>query len=287
MALIVISVLAFVAMFVLVRSTQSGALKAGWFPWLHDWADFWTTHYDELLKDLFITGRNPRVLAYLHVCRHLILFLVGLLAMGPLVGLVLAILAHFLPGFLVREVRKRRWRKFDDQIVDSVSMLSSSVRAGLSLVQSLDTVAQNMSRPSNEEFRLMASEYKHGHSLIQVLDSARRRIPTDSFNIVATAILVNREKGGNLTEVLEKISESIREISRLEKKILTETSSVRFSAKIMMAMPAVIGLFFYMIEPDSIRLLFTHPLGNVILVLVVLLNLLAYLAIRKIVSVEL
>lgn len=286
MILLVISLCIFVSAFLLVYSWESVIQGPGTNRLLNS-INRLTLEYDETLKDLFVQGQDPKFLAWVHYFRHAIAFLVGYLFLNLGIAILLAISAHFAPRLLIDHLRKRRWERFDDQISDSINMLASSTRAGMTLVQAVETVAANMPAPSSQEFRLMMNEYEHGHPLVQVLENARKRISTDNFNIVSTAIIVNREKGGNLTEVLEKIATAVREISRLEKKIRTETSSVRFSANIMMFMPLVIGFLFYLIEPESISLLFNHPIGNVILCAVVVLNFMAYMAIRKIINVEL
>jgi len=247
--------------------------------------DILSSYYEEKLNDLFIQNPKLRLLAFLHFFRHVIAFVVGIVLLNLVMAFALAIFVHFVPAMVLKALWKRRWDRFDDQIPEAVNMMTSSVRAGLTLVQSLETASLNMPAPSSQEFGLMLKQYEHGQSLIQVLQTARERIPTSNFKIVSTALIVNREKGGNLTEVLEKIGTSIREISRLEKKIKTETSSVRFSSNIMMFMPAVIGVFFYTIEPESIEILFTTLLGNFLLLIIVALNVIAYAAIRKIINV--
>ena len=176
--------------------------------------------------------------------------------------------------------------RFDDQLVDALSLIASSARAGLSLVQALEAAAVKMAAPASEEFGLILKEYQHGTPIERALVNARERLGRPNFSIVATALIVNREKGGNLIEVVDKISSSLREITRLEKKIKTETASVRFSAKLMSLMPLTIGIIFYFIEPSSMELLFTDFVGSIILFFVVLLNVVAMVIIQRIVSVD-
>jgi len=246
-----------------------------------------TSEYEELLADLFIRNKNPKTVAVLHLLRHVIVFLLGLIFLNFLFAAGLMVLVHFAPKQVVQYLRRKRWEQFDEQIAQATNVLASSVRSGLTIVQALDSVVTNMPSPTNQEFRLIVSEYNHGKPLVEVMERARTRIPSPNFNIVSTALVVSREKGGNLREVLENISNAISEITRLEKKIKTETSSVRFSANIMMFMPAVMAAFFYMIDPDSVRSLFTTFLGNIILLCVIVLNIVAYVVIQKIVNVEL
>jgi tight adherence protein B len=170
--------------------------------------------------------------------------------------------------------------------VDALGLLASSARAGLNLSQALEAAAEKMPAPACQEFGLIVKEFQYGTSIERALTNARDRLGRPNFAIVVTALIVNRDKGGNLIECLDKISSSLREITRLEKKIQTETASVRFSAKLMALMPATIGIIFYFIEPSSMELLFTDLVGNVILAIVVALNIVAFIIIQRIVAVE-
>jgi tight adherence protein B len=238
-------------------------------------------------SELFLLELSPRIFAHLVVCRVPLLASAAYLVTGGLPMAVLAgIGAYFAPKAILSRLRRKRMQAFDEQLVEALGLLANGARAGLGLVQALEEAATKLPAPASQEFGLLLREFQHGTPIERVLENARRRLGRPSFSIVATALMVNRDKGGNLIEVLDKICQSIREISRLEKKIRTETASVRFSAKLMSVMPAAIGIIFYFIEPSSMELLFTDFAGGVILFLVVLLNVMAMLIIQRIVSVE-
>jgi tight adherence protein B len=246
-----------------------------------------TEMLEKEFSELFLHHVSPGPIAHLVALRiPIAATLTYLLTASWLFAVGAAVLAYFAPPWVFRLLKKRRFERFEEQLPDAVSVLASSARAGLSLVQALESVAQKMPPPASEEFGLLVKEWQHGTPVETALEAARSRLNLPNFSIVATAIMVNREKGGNLVEVLDKISSSVREIFRLEKKIKTETASVRFSAKLMAAMPLVIGLIFYLIEPASMELLFTDPVGTIILFFVIVLNAVALVIIRRIVNVE-
>jgi tight adherence protein B len=236
---------------------------------------------------LFLLDVSPRLFAHLQVLRLPIVVGVIYVFTGSIPFCVLAAIgAWFAPHFIVQFMINRRMQRFDEQLVEALGLLASSARAGLSLAQALEAAAEKMPAPASQEFGLIVKEFHHGTSIERVLLNARERLARPNFSIVVTALIVNRDKGGNLIECLDKISSSLREISRLDKKIMTETASVRFSARLMALMPVTIGIIFYFIEPSSMELLFTDFVGNIILFFVVLLNVIAMAIIQRIVTVE-
>jgi tight adherence protein B len=238
-------------------------------------------------SDLFLLNLSPRVFAHLYLLRVPLVAVVVFVVTGSIPFLVLSGLgAYFAPRLILEYLKRRRMERFDDQLVDALALIASSARAGLSLVQALEAAAVKMAPPASQEFGLILKEYQHGTPIERALTNARDRLCRPNFNIVTTALIVNREKGGNLIEVVDKIASSLREITRLEKKIRTETASVRFSAKLMSLMPLTIGIIFYFIEPSSMELLFTDFVGTIILFFVVLLNVVAMVIIQRIVTVD-
>jgi len=255
--------------------------------WYRRRTDARTAAMEKEFSELFLHNLPARQLAHLAEWRiPIVAAVVYLLTSSWLFTAGAAVVAHFSPLWIFRFLKRRRFERFEEQLPDAVNVLASSARAGLALAQALESAAREMPAPASQEFDLIVQRYKHGSSVEQALLEARARLNLPNFSIVATAIIVNRDKGGNLVEVLDKISSSVREIFRLEKKIKTETASVRFSARLMALMPLVIGIIFYLIEPSSMELLFTDPVGTIILFFVIVLNVVAMVIIRRIVNVE-
>jgi tight adherence protein B len=166
-----------------------------------------------------------------------------------------------------------------------LELLANAVKSGQTLPQALAVVSAQTPPPLSQEFGLMVREYELGVALDRVLVNARERLGSKQFTLAVSALLVSREKGGDLPETLERIAAAMREINRLEEKVRIATAEGRKSARTMAAMPFVLGVMLYLMDPGSFSLLFTDVLGNVILAAAVALSVTAFLWIRRIVNV--
>lgn len=180
------------------------------------------------------------------------------------------------PWYLLQRAAERRRQKVEDQMADAMVTLANAVRAGLSLVQSLDILAAQCPWPINEEFRQIIGEYKLGKPLERTLVEAKDRLRSENFALFAAAILASHESGGKLNETVERIAQSVLELQRLERKIMSETAQARKSAIYMACTPAFILVAYWFVDPDNTALLFTTTFGNVLLALALLLNIAAY-----------
>jgi len=238
------------------------------------------------LSELFIADWTPNMVTYVTVLAAVVVLGLMLWLSGSLIvsGLCAAAVG-FVPGVVFKYLKEKRLEQFEGQLGDGLELLANAVKSGQTLAQALEVVASQTMPPLAQEFALMVQEYQVGSSLDQVLRNARDRLPSKNLALATAALLVGREKGGNLPETLGRIAESIREIHRLEEKIRTSTAEGRKSARTMAVMPFVLGSMLYVMDPGSFSLLFTDPIGNVILFLSVVLIVVAFLWIRRIVSV--
>jgi tight adherence protein B len=191
------------------------------------------------------------------------------------------------PWYLVRRMALTRRRRIEDQLADAMVMFSSAIRAGLSLAQSLEVLALDCPSPINQEFTRIIGEYKLGKPLERTLSEAKDRLRSENFVLFAAALLASRESGGRLNETVERISRSVLELQRLERKVVAETAQARKSAIYMAITPAVILVVYYFIEPHNTRLLFVSFAGQIILAVAIVLNIVAYLWARKILDPDL
>jgi tight adherence protein B len=180
------------------------------------------------------------------------------------------------PWWLVRRMATRRREKIEDQLADAMVMFSAGIRAGLSLAQSLDLLALECPKPIRQEFSQIVGEYKMGKPMERTLREASDRLRSDNFAIFAAALLASRESGGRLNDTVERISRSVLEMQRLERKLQTETAQARKSAVYMAIIPLLILVVYFFVDPVNSRLLFVTTLGQVILSLAALFNLIAY-----------
>ncbi len=232
--------------------------------------------------------------------RHLRRWLVGWLASTVAVvafvwlGLdspVFAVLgAAFLlaaPWYVLRRMAERRHQRIEDQLADAMVTLANAVRAGLSLAQSLEILAAQCPAPINAEFQQIVGEYKLGKPLDRTLTEAKARLKSENFALFAAALLASHESGGRLNETVQRIAQSVLEMQRLERKVLSETAQARKSAVYMALAPAFILVAYYFVDPDNTRLLFRTVFGQCLLALAVLLNVAAYLWARAILNPDL
>jgi tight adherence protein B len=188
------------------------------------------------------------------------------------------------PWLAVRRMAERRRRKIEDQLADSMGTLSNSVKAGLSLPQSLELLASQCPKPINGEFQQIIGEYKMGKTLQQALTEAKERLRSENFALLAASLQASHESGGRLNETVDRIAQSVLELQRLERKVMSETAQARKSAIYMALAPALILLVYYFVDPANTIALFTTVPGQFLLTCAVLLNVIAFFWARAILN---
>lgn len=198
-------------------------------------------------------------------------------------GLAAVLLVAF-PWYLLHRLAEARKGKIEDQLADAMVALSGAIKAGLSLAQSLQILADQCPRPIADEFRQMVGEYNLGKPLVQTLTEAKSRLRSENFSLFAAAMLASHDSGGRLNETVDRIAHSVLELQRLERKLRSETAQARKSAVYMALTPFFVLVAYYFIDPENtIRLFDTLP-GQLILSFAVLMNLASYLWARAILS---
>jgi len=188
-------------------------------------------------------------------------------------GIGLAFIAFVIPSiYLNRSINHRR-SKFDNQLVDVLVLITGAVRAGYSFLQSLDVVVQEMQPPVSEEFRKVRREVGLGLSLQQALLNLHARMQNEDLYLVITAVNINMQVGGNLAVMLDVVTNTIRERSRLFSELRALTSQQRFSGYILTLLPFIIVAILLVISPEYISRLFQPgallciPIGALVLML--------------------
>jgi tight adherence protein B len=180
------------------------------------------------------------------------------------------------PWYLIRRLATRRREKIEDQLADAMVMFSASIRAGLSIAQALELLAIECPKPIRQEFAQMIGEYKMGKPMERTLREAKARLRSENFALFAAALLASRESGGRLNDTVERISRSVLEMQRLERKLQSETAQARKSAVYMAVIPLFILVVYFFVDPLNTRLLFITPLGQIVLTAAAILNFVAY-----------
>ena len=223
-------------------------------------------------------------------CSMVLLFAAGLedtpWQWGLLIGALVALVLFPVPLLVLRWLKRRRLERFNIQLEDALGMVSSSLKAGFSINQALEEVAALDIRPVSVEFRLLTQEVRLGVPLEQALENMNRRLESDDFALVSTAILTARQTGGELTATLERVAGLIRERVRISNKVRALTAMGRMQALLIGLMPPALFFGMYHINPVMMRSFLHSPIGIIGIILVVLLDIAGYWMIRKIVTIE-
>ena len=161
-----------------------------------------------------------------------------------------ALLGYLAPGFYVRRQQSRRLNRFNDQLSDMLNLMVNGLRAGYSTLQAMEAVSKELPAPICDEFRRVVQEMQIGISMDAALQNLLRRIPSDDLDFVVTAINVQREVGGNLSEILDTISFTIRERVKIKGEVRVITSQVRASGTILALIPIFLTIVLWFLNPN-------------------------------------
>jgi tight adherence protein B len=205
--------------------------------------------------------------------------------LGIFVGIVCAIIAWFIPHWYVLIRARRRVTAFVNQLGDAIALMANSLRAGYSLLQTMELVAREAPSPMREEFRRVVREIGFGIPTQEALAHLLRRIPSEDLDLLVTAISIQHEVGGNLAQILDVIGETIRERVRIKGEIRVLTAQQSLSGYIISALPAGLAVILFLLNPDYLSPLFAWPwicmpIGAVLCMIV------GFIVMRRIVSIE-
>jgi len=254
---------------------------------------------DKLLHRLPGTARLDRMLMQAGTSQH-VASLLAICAGTGVVGMLLAAWLRLpalallavggacaaVPVLRLGSVRQARLKRFETQLPDALDMMSRAMRAGHAFPTALKLVADEMSTPLGEEFKAVFDEVNFGVSMGDGLGNLAQRVPSMDLQYFVVAVLIQRESGGNLTELLTSISAIIRERLKLVGQVRTLSAEGRMSAWILCLLPFGAGAMMYYAAPDTMNLMFTDPGGRKLLYIALAMMLLGVLAIRKIVRVR-
>lgn len=217
-----------------------------------------------------------------------IMFLVCLpnFGVGAFFGVMLAIMGWMLPKPIVNYMYAKRTDKFVNQMVDGLGLMSNGMRSGLSVVQSMGLVAQEMPQPIQQEFNLILSQNKLGVSLEEAFVNLSKRVVADEVEMFVTSVNILKETGGNLAETFDTITTLIRERIKVENKIKAMTAQAFWQGIILMAVPPFMAGVLSQSDPELMKPVFTHPIGWALLTGVVILEIIAFFVIQKVTKID-
>lgn len=248
-----------------VFAAISGAVWWGW-PQLVLVVRMQERRFDKVMNQQLLMNTNSRTAL---IATGVFIVLVGL--MGASVGgswfwfVVCALPTLILPNIVLSHLETKRKKKLEEQLIDGITSLASGVRAGLTLVQSMQLLVTNSTGPIKQEFEQLLREYELGIDLSQAMLNASNRIGSGHYRLLFSAIQAHRLRGGDVAESLDRICEAVREIQRLDGKLTTLTAQGRSQAW-MMAL-AALGIMFlgYLFAPEEATSVIQDPIGRLIL----------------------
>lgn len=231
----------------------------------------WTAGVLILMSSVFFV--IPTYLIYLRYHALILSMLIGLLLGSA-------------PFVFVLQKRRRRFAQFEQDLPEALDLMVSSLRAGNSLVSAMRLVAFESPDPIGSEFRICFDEQNYGLELRTAMENLVTRMPLQDLRIIVTAILIQKESGGNLAEVLDKASYLIRERFGLRRQVRVHTAQGRLTGWILSLLPVVLGIALYFVSPETISVLWTRAIGVKLLYTAAGMTIAGALIIRKIVNME-
>ncbi|MGB2896879.1 MAG: type II secretion system F family protein [Anaerolineales bacterium] len=248
--------------------------------------------FDHIARDLARADIKLRPAEYIAA---IVLSIFGFAAIGFVMsGSMIFAIAAVIPGALVPRAyikmqEKSRLKKFDNQLSDMLNLMVNGLRAGFSTLQAMEAVSRELPAPINEEFHRVVQEMQLGISMEEALDHLLRRINSEDLDLVITAINVQREVGGNLAEILDSISFTIRERVRIKGEIAALTAQGRATAWVISAMPIILTALLFLINREYIMQFFnpeTRSCGIPIISLAGIMIIIGFIATQKIVDID-
>jgi tight adherence protein B len=203
-----------------------------------------------------------------------------------LLALVVAAIGAAFPTILLRSSLSKRADRLREQLPDVLTIMASSLRAGHSFLQSLDTVAKEIAQPAASEFQRVVAEIRLGRPAEDALESLAVRVGSADFKWAVLAVNIQREVGGNLAEILDTVADTLRERAMLRRQIKVLTAEGRLSAWVLGLLPFAIALYMYAVNPEYIGVLFDSLYGIIMIIVALVLLGLGILWMKKIVNID-
>jgi tight adherence protein B len=209
-----------------------------------------------------------------------------LLTRTSLIALVAGVGACAIPFGVMNFKRNKRIAKFEEQFPESLDLLSRALRAGHAFTTGLQMVADEMPKPVGPEFRTIYDQQNYGMPIGNALKTFAERVPLLDAKFFVTAVMTQRESGGNLSEILDNLASVIRDRFKVKRQIQVISAHGRVTGWVLSAVPPVLAFVMFLISPDNMKVLVTDPLGKQMLAAAVFLQIAGALIIRRLVRIE-
>lgn len=277
LSITLIALTVFIAAWVVVQKAESF------------WGDYETVFKDSAtvnLEDMFLFI-DPQRLFLMNALALVLAPLIGLMLTGDwIVALLVLVVVAIFPFYFYKSMRKKRLRKLELQLPEALVMVSGSLSSGASLNMALESMLKELPAPLSQEFMLFMREQRIGVDFDVSLRNMERRIPLQDFIMFTAAMRISREVGGNLGEVLTTLAETLRRKATMEGKIESLTAQGRMQGIVMAGLPILLGTLLYFMEPVAMAKLFTTTVGWIVLMIVIIMEVMGYIFIRKITTID-
>src|SRR4051812_37055012 len=200
--------------------------------------------------------------------------------------LLFAAFMGFAPVLYILNVRSRRLKKFEEMLPDAIDLFTRTMRAGHNIHSGLETIASETADPVRMEFKKLMEELALGSQVEPALHSLGKRVPLIDLKFFITSLILQRQTGANMVSVLENLSTLVRERLNLAAKMKAHTAQQRFSAGLLCCLPVVVGIGFWILKPEYVRLLWTDPVGSKFFTYAIISEIVGILVIRKIANIK-
>jgi tight adherence protein B len=243
----------------------------------------------EMQKMLSQAGLTVRAGNFLGLCMLsavLTAVIVFILSKRVEIAWAALIIGFFLPYSYASMKRQKRFAKFDELFPEAIDTLARAVRAGHAFTTALEMITNEINEPIAGEFRQLYEEQKFGMPVRDALMNLTERVPSVDVKFFVTAVMLQRETGGNLAEILDNLSYVIRERFKIQRQVRVYTAQGRLTMALLMGMPPIIVVVMLLLNPGFIRPLFSDPIGHTLLVGGITLQTIGYFVIRKIIRIQ-
>ncbi len=213
-------------------------------------------------------------------------FIGAMMSVVLLVRVVVALVFAAIPAVMIKVKRQRRFNKFEEQFPEGLDLMSRALKAGHAFSTGLKMVADEMEDPVGPEFRKTFDEQNFGLPLKDSLANLIERIPSLDVRFFATAVLIQRDTGGNLAEILENLASVVRERFKILRQVRVYTAHGRFTGWVLLALPGALAVALAFINPDHMNLLFRERIGQNLLGIAAVMQFIGYMWIRQIIKIE-
>lgn len=257
---VIIALIIFASVFLII-TVFSGNIEKSIDPIFGRYLKYLDKEFDSLNTNL-----TSRSFMMYQIGASILLFVLGLIIGTDVlskvfVGVVLASLGFFIGRIYLKQLKSKRKQRFDEQFVDAIALISNAVRSGLSLMQALELTVSEMDDPISYEVNMVIQATRLGVSLDLSLMEWANRMQSKDLDIFVTAVIIQNQTGGNLSEILETLGKTIRERFKIQRQIKALTSQGTASAYVLTGLPIILGIALYFIQPDTMSLMFTNNYG--------------------------